>query len=59
MNGMDRIAKMTNAAAALLSNEPDMNRGTAARDATVPESRSPFHFSPAARATVPPRKSSS
>ena len=42
MDGMDRMTKMTNAAAALLSGEPDMNGGTAARDATGPESRSPL-----------------
>ena len=59
MDGMDRMTKMTNAAAALLSGEPDMNGGTAARDATLPAARSPLPSRPLAPATAPPPESSS
>ena len=45
MDRMDRMTKMTNAAAALLAIGPEMNGGTAARDATVRESHSPFFIS--------------
>lgn len=54
---MERIAKMAKPAAALLSNEPDVNGGTAARAATLPESGTPLHFRPLARASVLPRTS--
>ena len=41
---MDRMQKMIAAASGSLPKRPNELRGTAARDATVPESRSPHFF---------------
>ena len=58
MDRMDRMKKMTNAAAALLAIGPDMNRerppGTPPSARAIP----PFHFRPLARATAATPESS-
>jgi len=59
MGRINRMTKMTRAAASLVSQAAWKEKGTAARDATVRESRCPSVFRPLARATAPPRRSSS
>jgi len=60
MGRIDRMTKMTNAAAASLSpNGPDMKGERLSGDGDVPSGCSPLLFRPLARATVLPPESSS